>query len=408
MPKVGSTPTFRVSLFKNGVLITSPTLAAGDVTLIKADNTVANITTLPSLSGAGSGALNVALSAAETAGVAGQNVTVLFNDQSGDEWEPVTVDLTLTDNDIDDLATAAALTVVDGIVDAILVDTDTTIPALIASVVQLTDLTNGMLNVDINSLTITPATGVAVNIESPDDYGAVIAGVAAGLRVYGTTYGIVVGKSGTTGVGVHVLGDTTGIDIDGTSARGVEIYGGSTGVSIDNGSFLPDDNYITFGGFGILSLIWGYTTRTLTSFGTLVADVATAVWASGTRTLTSFGTLVADIWSYVTRTLTSGGATAADVWSYVTRTLTAFGDPGGVEFTYTLTNTVTLDPLAEVDVWITTDLAGANVVWRGMTDTFGIARDVLNSKPTLPAGTYYFWRRKTNVAFVNPDTEVIS
>lgn len=36
-----------------------------------------------------------------------------------------------------------------------------------------------------------------------------------------------------------------------------------------------------------------------------IADIATAVWASGTRTLTSFGTLVADIWSYVSRTLTT-------------------------------------------------------------------------------------------------------
>jgi hypothetical protein len=59
------------------------------------------------------------------------------------------------------------------------------------------------------------------------------------------------------------------------------------------------------------------------------ATIAAAVWASGTRTLTGFGTLIADIWSHATRTLTasSGGATAAEVWSYVTRTLT--GSSGG-------------------------------------------------------------------------------
>lgn len=45
--------------------------------------------------------------------------------------------------------------------------------------------------------------------------------------------------------------------------------------------------------------VWASGTRTLTSFGTLVADVATAVWAAGTRTLTSFGTLVADVWAGV-------------------------------------------------------------------------------------------------------------
>ncbi len=41
------------------------------------------------------------------------------------------------------------------------------------------------------------------------------------------------------------------------------------------------------------------------NYGSLVADVATAVWAAGTRTLTSFGTLIADIWSYAARTLTA-------------------------------------------------------------------------------------------------------
>lgn len=35
--------------------------------------------------------------------------------------------------------------------------------------------------------------------------------------------------------------------------------------------------------------VWGSAARTLTSFGTLVADVATAVWAAATRTLSAFG-----------------------------------------------------------------------------------------------------------------------
>lgn len=35
--------------------------------------------------------------------------------------------------------------------------------------------------------------------------------------------------------------------------------------------------------------IWSYTTRTLTSFGTLASDVASAVWGYATRTLTAFG-----------------------------------------------------------------------------------------------------------------------
>lgn len=51
--------------------------------------------------------------------------------------------------------------------------------------------------------------------------------------------------------------------------------------------------------------VWSHATRTLTSFGTLVSDVASAVWSAGARTLTSFGTLASDVWSSATRTLTS-------------------------------------------------------------------------------------------------------
>lgn len=48
---------------------------------------------------------------------------------------------------------------------------------------------------------------------------------------------------------------------------------------------------------------------------------ATAVWANSTRTLSSFGTLVSSIWSNSTRTLTSGGgsggATPQEIWEYI-------------------------------------------------------------------------------------------
>ena len=49
--------------------------------------------------------------------------------------------------------------------------------------------------------------------------------------------------------------------------------------------------------------------------GTLVADVATAVWAAGARTLTGYGTLVADV----------AAAAATAVWAAGARTLTGFG-----------------------------------------------------------------------------------
>jgi hypothetical protein len=61
-----------------------------------------------------------------------------------------------------------------------------------------------------------------------------------------------------------------------------------------------------------------------------------------------------------------------------------------------------------VEVWFTTDAGGANVVWTGVTDTFGVARDANGALPLLDPGTYYVWRQKAGFTASNPDMEVIS
>lgn len=43
--------------------------------------------------------------------------------------------------------------------------------------------------------------------------------------------------------------------------------------------------------------VWAAGTRTLTGFGTLVADISSAVWSAATRTLTSLGAAVTSIWA---------------------------------------------------------------------------------------------------------------
>lgn len=83
-------------------------------------------------------------------------------------------------------------------------------------------------------------------------------------------------------------------------------------------------------------------------------------------------------------------------------------NPNAVPFTYTVTNSAGGLPIAGVEVSISTDLAGANVIWSGVTDAFGVARDSLNSLPYLDPGTYYFWSHKVSYTFTNPDTEVVS
>lgn len=50
--------------------------------------------------------------------------------------------------------------------------------------------------------------------------------------------------------------------------------------------------------------------------------VATAVWGYSGKTLDSFGTLPYDIWNYSTRTVSSFGSLIGDIWASATRTLT--------------------------------------------------------------------------------------
>lgn len=104
---------------------------------------------------------------------------------------------------------------------------------------------------------------------------------------------------------------------------------------------------------------------------------------------------------------TGAGLTAAQVWSYATRTLTALGSAAGVEFTYTVTDSATTNPIADVSVWFSTNVGITNVVWYGSTDAFGVARDANGNKPRLDAGTYFILCRKTGFSFT-VDSETVS
>ena len=84
--------------------------------------------------------------------------------------------------------------------------------------------------------------------------------------------------------------------------------------------------------------------------------------------------------------------------------------PGALEITYTVKedDEDTGDPLEGVEVWISTDASGANIIWNGTTDASGILKEAGGSKPYLDAGTYYFWRKKSGYNFTNPDSETFA
>jgi len=78
------------------------------------------------------------------------------------------------------------------------------------------------------------------------------------------------------------------------------------------------------------------------------------------------------------------------------------GGSGGTATTYTVTDSSTGLPIADVHVWVSTDTAGANVIASGYTDASGEVVFMLDS------GTYYVWSMKAGYNFTNPDTEVVA
>ncbi|MBP6786276.1 MAG: hypothetical protein KA170_01705 [Candidatus Promineofilum sp.] len=74
---------------------------------------------------------------------------------------------------------------------------------------------------------------------------------------------------------------------------------------------------------------------------------------------------------------------------------------GATEFIYTLTETGSGDPIADADVWATTDAPGSNVVASGRTNQYGVIAFYLDP------GTVYIWRQKSGYNFTNPDTETV-
>ena len=153
--------------------------------------------------------------------------------------------------------------------------------------------------------------------------------------------------------------------------------------------------------------VWAVGTRTLTSFGSLVSDIATAVWSAGTRTLSGFGSLVADIWSYATRSLTDkAGFTISgtkqtldalnDVSSSTVRAqaddaLTAYNAPTKAELDAAVAPLATSVALSAVDDYIDTEVTAIKAVTdkldTAMESDGGVYRFTANALEEGPSGT---------------------
>ena len=181
--------------------------------------------------------------------------------------------------------------------------------------------------------------------------------------------------------------------------------------------------------------VWAVTTRTLSSFGSLVADIAAAVWAYLTSALTvtgSVGKLLTDnIDAPISEAgggsgLDAAGVRAAvglstanldtqlstinsnvdailvDTSTTIPALINADSGAGAISWTYTLTDSDDGTPIDGAEVWVTTDAAGEDVVASGSTNSFGVVTFMLD------AGAYYFWRKCSGYNFNNPDLETVS
>jgi hypothetical protein len=74
---------------------------------------------------------------------------------------------------------------------------------------------------------------------------------------------------------------------------------------------------------------------------------------------------------------------------------------GAVTWTYTLTESGG-DPIADAEVWVSTDAAGSYVVASGTTNASGVATFYLDP------GDYYVWAAKVGYDFTNPDSETVA
>lgn len=213
---------------------------------------------------------------------------------------------------------------------------------------------------------------------------------------------------------------------------------------------------VTVGGYASgqdpATLVWGASTRTLTAFGFSVTvgtnndktgyalavtpPTAQQVWDTLTSALTTAGSVGKRIADNLDVTLSSrqavgnvtiaGYATGQDpvTLTGVTTTRAAKLDnldttvssrfptsswippatgSGSISYPVTVTQSDGVTPLEGVQVWITTDLAGTNVIAGSLyTSSMGLATFVLD------AGSYYLWRQISGWNFSNPQAITVS
>lgn len=223
-----------------GQFQTNPTLAAGDVKLSKDGGALANLTTLPAVTPAGSKLVKVTLSSTE---MTADNVTVVFSDAAGAEWDDVIINIQTAARQIDDLLPTASYTAPDNAtITSIQADTNdiqSRLPAALSGDGfmkadlksiddELTSGNNATLN--LKKLNIINNNGDALYAQSTGNNGS---GITA--KGHGLADGVFIVGGSTSGIGIEIVG---------INESGVSIT--STGLSGTNGITISSES-----GFGV-------------------------------------------------------------------------------------------------------------------------------------------------------------
>ena len=314
---------------------------------------------------------------------------------------PSTDKITVVDGKADTISTAvvtdipAAVAVVDGIVDAILVDTDE---------LQTDWTADGRLDVLLDTAAAAGAIDAAAVADAVWDE-AMAGHVAAGSFGEGVANAASAGDPWSTPIPGAYGAGTAGKKVSDMVAE-------VTAILVDTGTTLD----------GKINVIDGIVDEILVDTGTTldqkITTVDTVVDTIAVDTTTDIPALIAGL--SIPGAAPSAAAVADAVWDEVISSGHAVGNSAAVKLMAAAAGlatsqaglgavacnvTVTIDsvPLQDCDVWVTSDEAGTTVVAGTLqTDASGIVTFYLD------AGTYYVWQQKTGYNFTNPDELIVT
>lgn len=283
---------------------------------------------------------------------------------------------------------------------------------------------------NFSSLAITETTG-KVTVDNVDDCKADVSGLATSAEI------AALNDFDPATEKVEIAGTKNRLDdlndIDGSSVT-VTTNNDKTGYALTTGERSS-----------IADAVWAATTRTLSSFGTLVADTAAAVWGAVSRTLTA-GTKDSEIAAIYGKLPTGSIADQATAEAVKAQTdkmnfnaesptkilaeatanaeispedIEAMADQvvagvldaeeisrlaegtGSTQYTYTVRDE-NESPIPDVRVWVYSNSGLTTLIARSVTNNFGVCTFYLDP------GTYYFVCQKAGYTFNNPDIETVS